>query len=509
MYKLESLAATVLACAALAGAALLPAATVQAVAPTDDAVHVRVAGGPLAALTTQPMALSPAFDPSTRDYVLRCAAGTNRVTLSLTASAGSILATPGASGHTIAIPVTLAESQAAILETRSGAYWVRCLPHDFPVLSIDRPRTPPVGWYVTGNVTGATTGTSGRYAMVLDSAGTPVWFMPVPAGLIDADVLPNQTLAWSPDLGPGVGAIPDGAFTLLHLATQTTQSLRTPTPPLDPHELLQLPNGDVMLIASPLRSGMDLAPLGASMTPASGTIVDCVVQEVSPSGALVWQWRASDHIAISESTSPQLLPIGGHRVADVYHCNSIDEDPSGAGVLISVRQASGVYDVSRASGDIEWKLGGGAPAEAGVLHLTVTGDPEHAFSEQHDARFQPGGRISVYDDHSLLPGPARGVEYTLDPAAGTARMDWEYANPGGVSAFATGSFRRILGGTDNIIGWGFAAGSGFSEVDRSGRLLMSVTFPNGEFDYRVIKVAPSALSPVLLHDAMDHRSPLA
>ena len=70
--------------------------------------------------------------------------------------------------------------------------------------------------------------------------------------------------------------------------------MTTPTQPLDFHELLPLENGHRLLLASPLRAGMDLRRLGFAR---NQTIVDCLIEEVNAEGGLVWRWRASDHIA--------------------------------------------------------------------------------------------------------------------------------------------------------------------------------------------------------------------
>ena len=93
---------------------------------------------------------------------------------------------------------------------------------------------------------------------------------------------------------------------------------------------------------------------------------------------------------------------------------------------------------------------------------------------------------------------ARGVEYHLDVQAGTAALVWSYKSPDGHNSAATGSFRRLAGGADNVIGWGFKLGTLFTEVDQAGRVVLNVTFPNGEGAYRVIKVSATTFGLQLL-----------
>lgn len=277
-----------------------------------------------------------------------------------------------------------------------------------------------------------------------------------------------------------------------NLGTRTTRFISAPVPPTDAHELHQLANGDFLLLSNPVTSNVDLSALGLT---SSGAIVDCVIQEIRPNGALVWQWRASDHISVAESTHPNAFGAA----YDLFHCNSIDEDAESENLLLSARHADSVYDISRLTGAIVWKLGGTTFNHDNARILTITDDPEGAFHAQHDARFQPNGDVSVYDNQSWNASlAARGVEYHIDTAAATARLVWSYQSADGKNSNATGTFRRLDGGTDNVVGWGFKRNALLTEVDASGKVLLNVTFPNGDLAYRVIKVPPAYLDHNLL-----------
>jgi hypothetical protein len=220
-----------------------------------------------------------------------------------------------------------------------------------------------------------------------------------------------------------------------------------------------------------------------------------VLQEVNAEGSLLWQWRASEHIAAGESTHPVAWKIEGQTVYDIYHCNSVDHDASNNSVLLSSRHTDAVYLIDMASGKVQWKLGGVASNLDGAEILQTRNDPEKAFLAQHDARFEPNGGISLYDDHSWDNSQAaRGVEYHLDLQAGTATLDWSYASPDGQNSSATGSFRRLDGGNDNVIGWGSKPPALFTEVDEAGSVLLNAEFVDGESAYRVQKVPAAAMS---------------
>jgi Arylsulfotransferase (ASST)/Repeat of unknown function (DUF346) len=427
----------------------------------------------------------PTFDTGIHNYVIYCGVGLNVINLHLVAATGTIQA-GGRSGATVDLSVNVGEGQAAVVTSSANQYWIRCLPHDFPFLDIHTTLLQrPAGWYLTGNITSSTNGSnSGLYAMILDENGTPVWYQAAPGGAINVEQLPGtNNIAWIPQVGPGLGSDPNGAFRLYNLDSQTTSSVRAPLPPTDPHELLQMANGDRMLIGSP------------KVVKFQQTIVDCVVQEVNPQGGLVWSWTASDHISLNESTRAQTVSYNGLPALDAYHCNSIDVQPVTGNVLLSVRHTDGVYLISKANGHVLWKMGGNNNHEAGSVLLAIA-NPDRFFA-QHDARFRPNGDISLYDDHSgQTTGNARGVQYAINVNAGTATLGFSYGNM--PVANATGSFRRNAAGDDNIVGWGIRSGSGFDEVDSGGGVRMTMRFPHGESEYRVVKVAPSALDVNLL-----------
>ena len=73
----------------------------------------------------------------------------------------------------------------------------------------------------------------------------------------------TATIVWSPNSGPGFGTGDNiNAYTGFDLSTQTTiASLPAAVTPTDPHELTPLPNGDRMMISTPLVT-KDLSALG-------------------------------------------------------------------------------------------------------------------------------------------------------------------------------------------------------------------------------------------------------
>ncbi len=462
----------------------------------------------LAALGTSPLALSPAFAPSIHDYFVRCAAGTNSLTIVYGAKSGGkaglvapIVTKPKPSRLDT---VNLAESQAAVIAATDGVggksqYWIRCLPHDFPQIIVKahpHKGAPTPGWYLTGTIGGPA-----GYAMMLDTDGTPVWYRKANSGAaIDVTPLaPNQVAYMNVITQLGYGIDPAVVFDVYHLDTKQRTHISTVNPaanPTDLHELQQLPNGNHLLLSYRLTRGVDLTGLPANPPGhPNSTIADCVIQEVNPQGGLVWKWKGSDHIdPVKENTFPAApATVNGEQVYDVYHCNSVDASPTGD-LLVSARHLNAVFEIQRATGKIVWKLGGKPVSKDGAQILAFQNDPQNGIIEQHDARFRPNANISLFDDHSFA-GPARGVEYALNLTNGTATLVAQFPSPLAQSSLATGSFRRFSDG-HSVAGWGITGSMGnaalLTEFDAAGNDVLDMSFASGVQSYRVLK-APLAM----------------
>jgi hypothetical protein len=465
-------------------------------------------------IAVSPLALTPAFSPSIHDYYVRCAQGTNALTVSMTAPSGGTIAlaqpstTAPASSGTADLDV--AENQAIVINANLGTtateYWIRCLPHDFPQLSMNHhpgAGTVVPGYYLVGDVFLAS-GEDG-YAMLLDVNGTPVWYGVTSnnAGAKDIDYLEPNTISYVPIAGYTYGTY-EGEFELHSLDPVGVSFVTSVSLPVDTHELRRLGNGDFLLFASPVTTGVDLTGLG-DYGP-DEDILNCVIQEIGPGGEVTWEWTATDHFDIvKESTWPQTASattLSGEAVAvlDPFHCNSMDVDTDG-NILVSSRHMDALFLISKTTGKVMWKMGGAPYNKDGATLVQVTGDPLNGFYRQHDARFQPDGTISLFDDQTSMPGPARAIVVSYDTDAATASIVWQYAGTASVSAM--GSF-DILPDGSRVVGWGLQGGGNptFTEVDQNGNDLLDFTFSDGDTSYRALKIPASAIQIDTLRKAV-------
>lgn len=482
----------------------------SAAGPGGDASSVDGGGALTASITISPLALTPPFSPDIHDYYVRCTSGTNTLSVAVRADAGATVSLTQpvtmSAAASLTASVQLTENQALVVSASNGSesaeYWVRCLPYDFPkfeMVAHPDAGVPTPGYYLLGD-TDSAKGES-AYAMVVDGNGVPVWYSKTSNGQDPVDV---ESLA--PNVVSFVGYLQwtfadfSWKYEVHDLATNGVTYVEPVGEPLDLHELQLLSNGDYLVLSDPITTGNDLT--GLSSFGANEDMLGCNVQELSPSGVVVWQWVATDHFdPVKDTTYPGIASVAGKSVADTFHCNSIDVAADGD-LLISSRHMDSVFLVSKATGKVIWKMGGSPYTKDGAPYLTVTGDPQTSFYRQHDARFLPNNQVSLFDDETGKPGPARGAIYTYDVSAGTATFAWQYL--GAVSSSAMGSFRVLPDGS-RIIGWGEGnvPKLAFTEVDANGNDLLELHFTDGDESYRALKVSLTQLDLTLMRNSVN------
>jgi hypothetical protein len=232
----------------------------------------------------------------------------------------------------------------------------------------------------------------------------------------------------------------------------------------DHHEFLITPE-DTALITVYNKVPGDSIPVG---DPVEGNVLDGIVQEIDiESGKVIFEWHSLEHVGIDASyTKPY----------DYFHINSIDvydEDH----LLISSRNTSTVYKVDRKTGEIVWRLGGKkSDFEMG---------PGAHFDLQHDARYHPNGKITIFDNgYVTREVQSRGIMVEIDEVKMTASLAHEYTHPDKLLSDTQGSV-QVLPNGNIFVGWGSAPV--FSEFSHDGKLLFSASFPTEGETYRALR----------------------
>ena len=354
-----------------------------------------------------------------------------------------------------------------------GHYFFRCLPEDFPEYTYRRIRKPAVPFFaITNNQLGAL---DPNFSIVFDSNGTPIWWDQGSTLALDAKLHEGGRVSWQRTYGGGFVTDPTGAVELRRTNGRLIRLLRTQGSPTNHHEFQETPDGNYVLTSYKPRSGVDLTGCKPDN---NATVLDGVVQKITPTGQVLWTWNSKDHIALAETgryCNENIQPGGPGTPYDPVHLNGVEPLANGD-YLISFRNLDAVYRVDGITGAIEWKLGGTPTTKS----LAVVGDPvAYPLAAQHDPRMLRNGTITIFDNGSQFPGRApRAVQYRV--ANGTATFLRQKRDPLVPASPFTGSAR--LFGKSWIIAWG---GTNIvTEFNAQGKRTFLLTLGEDVFTYR-------------------------
>jgi hypothetical protein len=318
--------------------------------------------------------------------------------------------------------------------------------------------------------------------MILDTEGRTVWFYPLPGKTQAFDFRMQRyegkpVLTWWQGIvtSRGYGAGEDVIFDSSYRQMATVRAGNGYQ--ADIHDFVITPQGTALVLAyNPVRA--DLSSVGG---PRDGTVLDGVIQEIDiRTGLVLFEWHSLGHVALDESYAKP----AHDGLLDYFHVNSVDLDGDG-NLLVSARNTWAVYKINRQTGQIMWRLGGKKSSfrmESGTR-----------FAYQHDARRQPDGTITLFDngaDPKINP-ESRGIALKLDmrnatrghsePSATLAR---QWTHPKKVLAGSQGNMQTLPNG-DRFIGWG--AQPNLTEFSSSGRVLFEAALAAPDTSYRAYR----------------------
>jgi outer membrane protein assembly factor BamB len=307
--------------------------------------------------------------------------------------------------------------------------------------------------------------------LIVDDRGRPVWFR---NGLYALDFKVQQyrgepVLTWwegEPTPRPSVGeyVILDGSYREVK-RVQAGNGYKG-----NQHDFLLTSQGTALLTIYNLVS-RDLSYLGG---PVGGRVIEGVAQELDvETGEVLFEWHSLDHVGVEESYIKNYFS----QQLDYFHINSIDVDHDG-NLLLSARNTSAVYKVDRRSGEVMWRL-------SGKKSDFEMGEGTRTFW-QHDARRQPDGSITIFDNGA---GPqfhprSRGIVVELDEEAMKATLAREYTHPDGLVSTSQGNM-QVLSKGNVFVGWG--SEPFVSEFSHDGKLVFDARIPPDDDSYRAFR----------------------
>jgi hypothetical protein len=357
------------------------------------------------------------------------------------------------------------------------------LPGDFPAFRFESLRPAPPGLFV---VAFSDPRNDRPWVIVFDDEGKPRWWFNPDTRALWGQVLGDGDLVWARSFGDGYGLDPRMAHEVRSESGKLLRLVRTEGTIVDGHEYRELPNGNALLDTY-VPETADLRRVGG---PKRAAIASAEVQEVDPAGKVLWHWNSRGQIGLGETGRWWRSVLSNPRrrlqreIFDPVHINSIE--PRGGEVVISTRHTDAVYGIDRATGEINWKLGGTRTGQS----LRVSGDPANKLlGGQHDARIDRRGRLTIFDNGKDRPRRPRVVFYRLDLEHGRAIYRGQLNDPEVKRSHCCGSARETGDG-----GWLVSWGDNplVTRFDREGRIAFRLHLPASTF--RAVPVPEGATS---------------
>ncbi|KAA5547245.1 aryl-sulfate sulfotransferase [Roseiconus nitratireducens] len=312
--------------------------------------------------------------------------------------------------------------------------------------------------------------------LMVDQAGTPVWFYKTDsriAGfnymdnghilyvtadyrLVEIDMLGNEIRSWY------ASQRPQGKSTATPVETLTFH-----------HDADLLDNGNVLALSSERRKieNYYTSEYEADAPRQDQWVMGDRAVEFTPGGKIVWSWKAFDHLSSRrigyETFSHYWQRRGFPDTIDWSHANEItklDDDS----VLINFRYLSAVVKVDRKTGEILWIFGepSGWSKELQSKLIQLQGDARWSW-HQHAPTFTSRGTLLLFDNGNYRARPfneptslaktwSRAVEYELDEKTLTAKQVWtsETADEEKVVTIAMGSASETPEKGNILVGYG-------------------------------------------------------
>lgn len=292
---------------------------------------------------------------------------------------------------------------------------------------------------------------AGNYGLVIDNSGRIVWYRAFPAGLgLNFQAQPDGRYAARPPGPPGLWVELDPLGNIVR-TLGCARGL-----PARFHDLFAATDGSYWIMCDETRA-MDLTAVGGV---AGAQVTGTVVQHMSASGELLFEWSPFDHFEITD------LDPADRTGANVNwtHGNSLDFDGDG-NLLVSFRSLNEVTKIDSRTGAVVWRMGGLRN------QFTFLDTPAPAFGRQHGLRLSGPSQLLSLLDNLGDPAGSRAERYAVDEAQRTVRLVASYGSDPAVAALLGGTTQPLPGDRTLV---SFGNGKRVEEYDALGRVMWRI-----------------------------------
>lgn len=361
-----------------------------------------------------------------------------------------------------------------ILPTISVSQVYNDLPAIFPDFNINISNNPgPGNYFMSGSYFGSQSIT---YTIILDTLGMPIYYQKHADNSIARGFTRQENgflSFYSRDQYSyeGKHVILDSTYNVLKEIDALNGFY------LDPHELIINEDGSYWILAFDIRE-VDMSVIINGGHP-NATVIGCVIQHISESQNLLFQWNSWDHFEITDCDT--LFVDLRDQTIDYVHANSLALDYDG-NVLLSSRHLNEITKIDVNSGSIIWRWGG--------KNNQFTFQEEARFYGQHTIRFnEASNTYTLFDNGNWhLPPVSRGLEFELNQNQLNANLIQSFDHDPVIYSDAMGGMQRMSDG-NTIVNWSKnLSGYIFNEYDEDGNIIFEISCPDSIIvSYRVLK----------------------
>jgi len=332
------------------------------------------------------------------------------------------------------------------------------LPANYPEIEILINNNPAEDYLFLG----LTTGGAG-HLMIVDNDAIPVFYKEIDGTIFNFLLQKNGELTYN--------IYPDSSYGLDSSGNLVNRFFTPDSFNFDFHELTVLEDGTYYVLGQE-NVVVDLSGIvpGGQV---NATLITENIHHMDTLDNEIWRWRSFDHYDILDADSAVDLTSS---TIDWTHCNSIKVDLDG-NILLSTRNFNEITKISRATGEIIWRLGG----ERNQFKFI---NDDRKFARQHDAKRNAAGNLILFDNGvRLVPQYSSLVEYELDEDSLTATLIRRFSRDETVWSRIRGGVQGLSNG-NHLICWGESNNPALTEINSDNEIVYEISFPNGAHRYR-------------------------
>ncbi len=357
-------------------------------------------------------------------------------------------------------------------------YKIKLIPGDFPTIKLKTKNNPSDGLIFLSNfkLDIKFKPEIGRYLIILNNDGQPVFYKKVPFGAADFTLQPNGTFTY---FIPDHFKLPEifGHFEILDSNFNLIKTFKLKNGFTDLHEFIIDTANNVICFGVKFDT-LDLTNIGGKR---NAVVWNYFIEKTDLEGNSKFHWESFQKFKITDIIDHYDLSLS--YIEHGANCNSISFDKDG-NYILSSRKLDEITKIDKNTGEIIWRMGG---VNCKNNEFKFINDKFNGFSHQHSVIILENGNLLIFDNGNFRTKEAiegnifkipqsRVCEYKIDEKNKIAKLIWEYSEAG-VFVPIMGNCQRLPNG-NTFICWS-VPNPVITEVNSKGEKLLEMEFIDG------------------------------